>query len=120
MKGAPDKVHDHIYKTFVEDCHARYFVTSRKKKLEQLDKDGLQLRGQLTGHHSMCSSTMALFFYSKVVGGKVSPSYGEFFPSVSSLQVKEAFNFCGKFHNTKQKQKKILMEELIKRVRQVK
>ena len=49
---------------------------------------------------------MEPFFYSTVVGGKVSPSYNELFPTVSSLQVKEAFNFCGKFHNTEQKKKK--------------
>ena len=120
MKGAPPDIQDNVYKTFIEDCHARYSVTSAKHDKKKLNEDGLKRRGIVGGKHSKCSSTMQLDIYSKGIGNNKSPLLNKLFPLVSSLQVRSAFEFFGKFHNTPKDRKKELMKELIKRVNQVK
>ena len=120
MKGSPPEVVDHVYKMFIEDCHARYFVTSAKHDKKKLDEDGLKRRGILGGKHSKGSSTIQLYIYSEGIGNNKSPLLNKLFPLVSSLQVRSAFEFFGKFHNTPKDRKKELMKELIKRVNQVK
>ena len=60
MKEAPEEIQDHVYKTFLEDCHVRYFVTSAKNGKKKLDEDGLKIRGRVNGNHSRCKSTITL------------------------------------------------------------
>ena len=50
---------------FIEDYHARYFVTSAKHDKKKLDEEGLKCRGIVGGKHSKCNSTMQLYMYSK-------------------------------------------------------
>ena len=65
------------------------------------------------------ASQRLLYVYSKGIGDKKSPLLNQLFPSVSSMQVKSAFDFCGKFYSTRKDRKEELMKEIIKRVKQI-
>ena len=118
MKGAPKIVHDHIYRTFIDNRCARYFVTSTKCNEGKLKEDGLKYWGQIKGSHSQCKGTMAIYIYSKVNEKKIS-SLNDLLPTVTSMQVRCAFELGQKFYNFKPKKKEESIKELIKRIKEV-
>ena len=61
MTGVPQNVHDHIYRTFIEDIYARYFVTSTKRNEDELKEDGLKSRVKLQGKHSQSKGTITFY-----------------------------------------------------------
>ena len=117
MKGAPPEVHNHVYRTFIEDKQARYFVTSIKYGGKQLTDDGLKISETVRGNHAMGEGSMTFHIYNKI-NDKKSSSLNWLFPTMESMQVRSAFEFGGKFqyftHKKRRNDKK-----LIKRVSEI-
>ena len=105
MKGAPPSVHDHIYFTFLQDINARYFITSQKRDSKEYIADGLKFQGQVQGCHSGTSSGKVTFYFYSKLRDNLSRKMEYLFPTTTSMQVKSAFEFGGKFHNVKPKEK---------------
>ena len=118
-KGAPETFHDHIYNTFVKDEIALYFITSHARTDSELKKDGLVRRGRVSGTHAKGPGNMTFYFFSKENKDK-SFSIDGLFTSIPNMQVEHAFKFGGNFHNMLKDLKEEVMNELIKRISEIK